>query len=546
MGNKIVFKSNINIGQNGAENDDLFLFKCFVDHEALAVLSDVTNPTMFAVGSTGSGKTALLRMLARQKDNASELELQDMAMNYIANSDSIAFMQSLGVDLSLFFQTLWRHVICIEYIKLLASAETKDKFQYKLRKLIDGVRNAASQKKLNQFIEKNENNFWNTIDANIIEFTDAFSQNIKAEFGAEVEKSSARAGYARGLSGEKRTQYQQRAKRFVDSGLVAELGHITNALSEVTRTSGDEFFLIIDRLDEPWVDDSIKFYLIQALFEALKSFQKLRRFKFVAALRSDIFERMVRESRASSAQIEKYSDFIVRLRWSKQQLLDLANRRISFLFHRQYSSDNVFFSDVFKQQIDSRQNVWSYMVERTLYRPRDIINFINLTLQAAEGKSSVSKSDFLRGEYEYSNLRAETLVYEWRSTFPGISVLMDTLKSRPPYFDAANLMTTDLTNFIFDGMGADAEKQKDDIWIMINKSLNGSSLVNPNELAARVLQRLHLIGAVGIKTDPEAPWNYVYLTNRHVATHAIQPSSKVSVHPMLHRALNNTEPRKGG
>lgn len=32
MVKKIVFLSNINIGQNGAETDDEFLFKCFVDH----------------------------------------------------------------------------------------------------------------------------------------------------------------------------------------------------------------------------------------------------------------------------------------------------------------------------------------------------------------------------------------------------------------------------------------------------------------------------------------------------------------------------------
>jgi hypothetical protein len=32
MVKKIVFLSNINIGQNGAETDDEFPFKCFVDH----------------------------------------------------------------------------------------------------------------------------------------------------------------------------------------------------------------------------------------------------------------------------------------------------------------------------------------------------------------------------------------------------------------------------------------------------------------------------------------------------------------------------------
>ena len=172
MSNKIVFSSNINIGQNGAENDDDFLFKCFVGHQALNELTDIKNPSNFVLGSTGSGKTALLRMIKKNKNNCEAFEVHEMAMNHIANSDVIQFLQSIDVDLSIFFQALWRHVICIEYIKLVTKADTQDKFRYIRTKILGFIKRERLREKLVKFIDENENKFWNTVDANIIEITE--------------------------------------------------------------------------------------------------------------------------------------------------------------------------------------------------------------------------------------------------------------------------------------------------------------------------------------------------------------------------------------
>lgn len=180
MANKVVFSSNINIGQNGAENDDEFLFRCFVDHQALSELKDIKNPTNFVLGSTGSGKTALLRMIEKNEENCESFEVHEMAMNHITNSNVIQFLRSIEVDLSIFFQDLWRHVICIEYIKLVTKADTKDKFRYIRTKIVDFVRRENAREKLVKFLDENENKFWNTIDENIIEITDALEDSLSA------------------------------------------------------------------------------------------------------------------------------------------------------------------------------------------------------------------------------------------------------------------------------------------------------------------------------------------------------------------------------
>ena len=43
MVNSVVFRANTKVGENGAENDDEFLFSCFVDHEALAEVTEFEN-----------------------------------------------------------------------------------------------------------------------------------------------------------------------------------------------------------------------------------------------------------------------------------------------------------------------------------------------------------------------------------------------------------------------------------------------------------------------------------------------------------------------
>ncbi len=483
-------------------------------------------------------------MIEKNEENCESFEVHEMAMNHIANSDVIQFLQSIDVDLSVFFQALWRHVICIEYIKLVTQADTKDKFRFIRTKIVDFVRRESARNKLIKFIDDNENKFWNTVDENIIEITEALEKNLNASLSAEVEKYTARAGYARSLSAEKKTQLQQRAKKFVDGNTIAELGHVIAALAEYTKGRADNYFILIDRLDEAWVDESIKYQLIQSLFEALKGLQKLRNLKVVVALRNDVYERMIQEAPPSRTQLEKYNDYIVRMRWSKDQLWQLAERRVNHLFKWKYSSENVHFVDIFKQKIDSRASVWNYLVERTLFRPRDVINFVNEVLQKSEGKSSVSKSDFLKGEHTYSDMRLESLRFEWQGTYPGIGVLLDNLRNRPPYFGVSEFATTKFVEELWDKIGTTEDGQRDQMWRAINESIGSNGGIEPIQCVQTMFSRLHLIGAVGIKLSSSDAWQWFHETGKPIPDHQIDMSAKVRIHPMLHFALGISERSK--
>lgn len=536
--NKIVFSESINIGQNGAEHDDDFLFKCFVDHPAYSEVTDVNSPTTFLLGSTGAGKTAILRMINKQEENVADLAVHDMAMNHIANSDTILFLTSLGVDLSLFFQALWKHVFCIEYIRLATHARDKSQFQYKVTRLIETLTRGRAREKLESFVENHADQFWNTIDENVIELTDSLENEFNASLGGELKKFIAKAGYVHTLGSQQKIQLQQRARKFLNEATLSEIPAVISALSDYTRGRQDKYFITVDGLDEHWVDEDIKFQLIQAMFESLKNLKKLRNFQVVVSLRNDLYVRMVRETPSARRQIEKYDDLIIRLKWSKPQLRELAEKRIGEMCRRQYSSENVGFSDVFKQNPTTKSNAWDYLYERTLRRPRDVINFINLAMQAADNKSAISKNNFLKGEANYSDLRLDTLIHEWSGTFPGIAILLEQLRGLPAYRSASELLHSKFIDDLYDAFGQDSALHSDEIWLRLVNYVNENIHLEPIELCQMVLYRLHLVGAIGLKLREDRPWEWIFDTNRPVAEQQIDETTKFRVHPMLYAALS--------
>ena len=536
--NKIVLRSNVKIGENGAENDDAFLFKCFVDHPAFAEVINTGSSVSFLLGSTGVGKTAIIRMVANGNRVCEELELQSMAMSYISNSDTINFLQGLEVDLTLFFQSLWKHILCIEYIKVALSAPSPDQFRFKVRRILDDVIKVREKARLEEFVDRYENQFWNTIDENLIELVDNFSKELNIEMGGEFKKFVGKAGYLHNLGSQQKVQLQQRARKFVSDNVIGELPSVVSALRDYTARRQDQYYILVDGLDEHWVDAKIKFQLLQALFESLRALRKVRNFQVVGALRNDLYHRMVDETPSSHRQIEKYEDLILRLKWTKGQLRELADKRINHLFRHQYHSSDVHFDDVFKQQPDGKTTPWDYILQRTLMRPRDVINFISLSLQESEGKSAVSKTAFLRAEGAYSELRRDTLVHEWSGTIPGVKVYLELLRSAPAYREASEFMHTKFIDRLYDELGKEPEYQKDILWKEIEKFVNEAGQLDPVHLAQQVLSRLHLIGAIGLKLQQQWPWDWIYESARPVNAQQIHSDTKFKVHPMLYASLD--------
>ncbi len=534
MANPIVLNNTSRIGRISAEADEEFLFECFVDSPALAELKLKDSPKMLLLGSTGAGKTAIIRKIQQESDSANLIQLDEMALGYLGNSDVINFLVSLDVNLDLFFQALWKHVILIEFIRLKFKVDNEEKSRYIFSQIFSAFSKDQRKAKGLDYLRKWESKFWISMDENIREITQNLESSVNAELGGEVEKFIGRAGYIRSLSTEKKTQLQRVARRFAMPELLSDLSKVTDTLAEhVTRAEPN--FVLIDQLDENWIDPSIKYPMIRALIEGLKSLRRISDLKTVVALRSDLLEKVILETKNAGFQSEKYEDYIVRLKWNKKQLKSLVNKRINFLFRRKYSQENITFEDIFSERVKNSSSPFTAILDRTLYRPRDVINFVNMCLEASEGKTFVARRSFSLAEQNYSANRLTAMAEEWQNVILNADAVLDMLKGRKEIFEIAELCTSDLLERLVQHYPQDIQSKPDELWHLVNEAMSRD--VQPFELACTFISRLHLMGAIGVKHDPSLPYQFFFETQKPLPTVQLESSTKIKIHPMLHSAL---------
>lgn len=371
--NSIIIKPNSKIGKSSAEADDEYLFSCFFEHDVLVDALNVDSPETFIYGRTGVGKTAIIRKIENDEDNVSNIDLNSVALDYVANSDIINFLGSLDLNLDIFFQALWRHILLNEYIKLRFNVSDEGKS----KSVFDSfVRTFSKNRKMDaavEYLRGYHRKFWISADESAREITESLEGKVNAELGSEVDKFKANAGYARTLKKEKRTSIEQRAKKFIDAKLLAEQAKVLDLLKEYSRGNASaKYYILIDGLDDNWVDDSIRYQLIRALIECQKAYGKIKNLKILITIRADIFERVLQETDKPGSQRDKYNDYLNKITWRSDQLFELINMRINQLYKRKYTTENVTFEDVFPEKVGTIPS-FDYILARTLMRPRDAI-----------------------------------------------------------------------------------------------------------------------------------------------------------------------------
>lgn len=539
--NPVVIQPGTTIGNISAEADDEFLFDCFVDHPALDEVRETTSSKMFVSARTGAGKTAIIRMIQRQypSHSSSLIDLPDLSMDYVANSDIIRFLKSIDIDLDLFFQALWKHVLCIEYIRMRYKIDDEGQSRATFRSFTNFFKTDSRKQSAIRYLSEWEGKFFITMDENIKEMTSKLETKVSGELGAEVDKFSARAGYSRTLSAEKKAEIVARAKKIVNANQLADLNRVLDLLSDVDsdKKYSSPYYILIDRLDEKWVDEEIRFDLIRALVECLKSFNKIRNLKIIVAIREDVLEKVVQETRDVGFQREKYDDYFLRMQWTGTQLNELIRKRINSLYKRKYTSENVTFHDIFRSKIANKDPL-DYILERTLYRPRDMISFVNECLKKAQGNTEVNSKTIRDAEAEYSRIRRQALIQEWQSAFPSLSVILKLLANRKARFKLAELANKDFLDEFALKIDHNSISENDPIKQAISQYMKNATADCIISTTRILVSQLYRIGAIGLKLSSGERYIYSYQDVPLISAENLDTETKIHIHPMLHRALN--------
>lgn len=537
--NPLILRNGMKIGSNDAESDDNFLFQCFVHYPPVDDCLDPQSPTMIISGRTGSGKTAIIRYIGKTEERTLEIDPTDMSMYYVSNSDTLRFLQSIEADLDLLFQALWQHVICIEFIRLCWKINDEQKSKNVFQKIKDKCSLDQRKKKAIDYLREWEGKFWITTDQNIKKITEKYEKRIQAELGGEIKKFIAKTNYSKQLGSEKKIELISRVKKIINSEQLHDLHKVIDLLSENSdKSSQKKYFILIDKLDDNWIDVEIRFKMIRALIQSLSRFRKISNLKILIAMREDVYERVLQETKDISFQKEKYESYFVRLSWNKNDLKTLIDKRINSLFKRQYSSDNIHFDDLFKYNV-GQSKPFDYLIDRTLLRPRDIISFVNECIRCSESETIVSANHIRKAEQIYSQGRLLSIEQEWNSVFPLLKEVLDFFcKLKKSSISLSNLVENERSSIESLALSLGSKEEKnfhlDPIFQASYCFIKNAQDPNARyEYVKKLCSILYRVSMIGIKLDVGEKYSFAHIDLPVVDYNLISNNATIKIHKIL-------------
>ena len=212
-------------------------------------------------------------------------------------------------------------------------------------------------------------------------------------------------------------------------------------LNEVCSDRG--VVILIDELDRGWdaSEDAIAF--VAGLFQAAVSIRaKTPYVRILISLRRELYDNIP----ALYEDAQKVRDVIEVIDWDEPRLLELVARRIAHSIRELGSiSARERWNLCFAETMDYRQTKsFNYMVDRTLYRPRELIQFCLQTRSIALKNGDTPPLNYKtisEAEYAFSDERTKDIAAEYRFQYPGLGTVMETFRGMNYNFERTNLET---------------------------------------------------------------------------------------------------------
>ncbi len=488
------FKKLDSVGAADADEDNHFLRSCFVNTGELNALRDCSSPRRLVLGRTGSGKSALLIKLVSEEERVIEVRPESLALSYISNSSVLQFFSELGVKLDIFFRLLWRHVFTVELLKYHFNINTEEERDSFISRICNLFRDKKHTKAI-EYLRRWGESFWEETEYRIKELTTKLEEDLKLATAAKIPNLSFTHEGVTRLSEEQKTEVIQRAQHVVNEVQIRQLSEILDLLNDVLNDQQKRYFITIDRLDEDWVEDKLRFRLIRALIETVKDFGRVKNSKIVVAIRWDLLDRVFRLTRDGGFQEEKYESLYLPLQWTKDSLIEILELRINKLIQQRYTRERVGWRDVLPARIGD-ESTMDYMLKRTMMRPRDLILFFNSCIQKAIDRPQITAAMLREAEGEYSRDRFRSLADEWIDDYPNLLKFALILRGSSKDFRLEDLEDSVCGNFCLSFL-TDGHQQGDIFSGLAEQVVNCG--IDFQDFKAATMLAFYRVGLVGIK-----------------------------------------------
>ena len=537
------FRTTDTIGAASAEDDTEFLKTCFVETEEYELLKNRTNIRQIVLGRTGSGKSALFeRLKQEEKERVISIEPHNLALTHVSNSSVIRFFSDLGVNLDPFYKLLWRHVLIVEVLKKhfehRANIEKGKMWDFLTEMFTNQTQRDKNAKEAVRYLQKWGEKFWEETEYRVKEITSKLEKDVKDQLGLELGKSLFKAKVSSNakshLSEEERAEVVNRGQHVVSQTQVQDLNHVIGLLEHVLSDRQKYYYVLIDRLDENWIEEKLRYRLIMALMDSVREISKVTNVKVLVAIRRDLIERVFTLVRGAGFQEEKYQSLYLPLRWSPSRIIDLLDRRVDALVARRYQkARKVTHRDLLPQKID-KIPIKDFISARA-QRPRDVISFFNKCIEAADGKTRLNVDILKHAEGEYSRHRLRALADEWHADYPGLLDFTDVLKKLPKSFSLSQVGYEDIANLCLKS-AIEHPEEHGILREMARKVAH--SLVPVEDFKRMLFMVFYRVGLIGLKLETFESTSWVdEVGGQGVSPSEIDDSTRVVVHTTYQRAL---------
>lgn len=440
----IIFKKHANIGAVDAIDDSIYLQTCFVDTGELDILRNVQDPKCLILGRVGTGKTALIEILKNKEERISVINPDELSISYLSNDPYLREMISAGYNVGLFFRYLWKHVLIIQILRIHFDLKPEQKIFSFVEQIQKLKFSNKSSEYAREYLLKYAHQFWKRTDETVKEVTREYIDNA----GGKIQAGASNNGINASLTIEnnslnkssQKSEVSKTGKDFFDSQQMETISHVVNILGdELLVDKAKKIFICIDRLDDHWIDDELKYLLIKALIESSREINnKLIPVKVIISLREDLLKKVFDTVFNQTDQIEKYESLYIKLKWEKEELRDVVNRRVNQLMKNQYTNSNVSVEEILPENVDNQDGL-NYLISRTLQTPRDVVMLFNSCLDKSVGHTNISIDNIKEAEYYYSQDRLDYIVTEWIKVFPDIKHYLNLLYGQKNIFKLTNV-----------------------------------------------------------------------------------------------------------
>ncbi|WP_432704367.1 P-loop ATPase, Sll1717 family [Escherichia coli] len=354
--------------------------------------------------------------------------------------------------------------------------------------------------------------------------------------GSELKGVALNAEYAKKLTEEQVLDVKKRAMEVVSGLQIKKLNEILTLLADYSFNDPQKkYLIIIDQLDENWAENETRYKFIRALIEEIKVFRKIKNIKIIVALRLDLLRSVFNLTRGSGFQEEKYESYILDIKWTPEQLTELVQKRVSEVYRRQYTRENVKIQDIFPRPKGGPTGLTplEYIIERTLLRSRDVLQYVNECFSIALERERISWGTIQKAESAYSQKRLRSLKEEWGDIYPSFEETVEILRNLPDRFTRNDILRSNIDAVITE---LSVQGTHDPCAVSANKMLNGEN--READVINEILLCVYNLGIVGFKVSSLTPYKWSFRDSTPTTKNEIKRASGMKIHKMLHSALD--------